>query len=402
MAANFEMGQDPEARAQRTYLAVWAANFLAAIGMMSFIPFFPSYLAHLGVEPELVPLWAGILVGAAPLAAAFMGPVWGALGDRYGRKPMVLRALVGIVLFVSLMSLARTPLQLLFLRLGQGVFSGFLPPSVTLVTMSFPSGHQGRIAGGLQAAMAGGTIVGPLFGSFFRANYAPHLLFLATASLALVAALSVAILTREPKEGEAAASGRALEQRDHASNQPGGLAVLVDVFRRLGSMLRKPRIRTKSDTYRLGPQATESMHPLTSPGQDKTKKRTPVQTPRASSSSLGRRPPPEFPRIPMAGYYIVDGEQRPMVCDKVGQRSLSFVVARPADLESGLSLVIGVPGDPVIHHFVRIEARIDGLYNAGAPDRWRIHVELERTAAPGKNDSAYHRLVQHWALKAPR
>ena len=235
--------RDPDRRAQRTYLVVWAANFLAAIGMMAFIPFFPSYLAHLGVEPALVPLWAGLLVGAAPLAAAFMGPVWGALGDRYGRKPMALRALVGIVLFVSLMSLARTPLELLLLRLGQGTFSGFLPPSVTLVSMSFPSGQQGRIAGGLQAAMAGGTIVGPLFGSFFRANFAPHLLFLATAGLALVAALSVALLTREPR-GEVAVTGRDLGERELASDRPSGLSVLIDIFRRLASMLKKPRMGT--------------------------------------------------------------------------------------------------------------------------------------------------------------
>ena len=228
-------GEDRDA--QRTYLAVWAANFLAAIGMMSFIPFFPSYLAHLGVEDRLVPLWAGICVGAAPLAAALMGPVWGALGDRYGRKPMLLRALLGIVVFVGLMSLARTPVELLVLRLGQGVFSGFLPPSVTLVSLSFPAGRQGRVAGGLQAAMAGGTIVGPLFGSFFRANYAPHLLFLATASLALLAALLVAFGTREPA-GEDAAAGGALG----ADDRTGPLAMLADVFVRLGSMLRKPRM----------------------------------------------------------------------------------------------------------------------------------------------------------------
>ncbi|MDF1797752.1 MAG: MFS transporter [Planctomycetota bacterium] len=225
---------DPDRQAQRTYAVVWLANFLAAIGMMSFIPFFPSYLKHLGVEADLVPIWAGACVGAAPLAAALMSPIWGALGDRYGRKPMVLRALVGIVIFVGAMSLATTPLQLFALRIGQGVFSGFLPPSVTLVTLSFPAGRQGRIAGGLQAAMAGGTIIGPLFGSFFRSTFSPNLLFLATASLCAMAALLVLLFTREP-EGEDAASGGSLDG-------PGGAAVLVDVFRRLGSMLKKPRM----------------------------------------------------------------------------------------------------------------------------------------------------------------
>lgn len=168
-------------------------------------------------------------------------------------------------------------------------------------------------------------------------------------------------------------------------------------------LVSKPRIQQTSETYRLGPQATESMRPISSPGRgpraDSERKKK-AREPR--SSSVGRRPPPEFPRPPTAGYYIIDDEQRPMVCDRVGQRSLSFVVARPTDLENGLRLVIGVPGDPVLQHYVRVEARVAGLYNAGSPDRWRIHVELERSAAPGKTESSYHRLVQHWALKAPR
>ncbi|MEO0653165.1 MAG: MFS transporter, partial [Planctomycetota bacterium] len=130
----------------RTYWAVWFANLIAAVGMMSFIPFFPSVVEDLGVEQRgAVMLWAGACQGGAPLMAALMGPLWGALGDRFSRKLMVIRSLGALALFVGLMSFARSPLELLLLRMLQGVFSGFLPPSITLVSVGVPKERQGRL-----------------------------------------------------------------------------------------------------------------------------------------------------------------------------------------------------------------------------------------------------------------
>ena len=55
---------------QRTYWTIWTANLITALGMMSFLPFFPVLLRELGVEgDEAVATWTGVLFGAAPLAA---------------------------------------------------------------------------------------------------------------------------------------------------------------------------------------------------------------------------------------------------------------------------------------------------------------------------------------------
>ena len=130
---------------KRTYWSGWTANLIASIGMMSFLPFFPSLLGELGLtgKTELA-VWSGLVFGAAPLSATVMSPIWGALGDRVGRKIMVLRSMVAIALFVGLMGFAETPMQLLLLRVGQGIFSGFIPPSITLVSVGAPADRQGR------------------------------------------------------------------------------------------------------------------------------------------------------------------------------------------------------------------------------------------------------------------
>ena len=156
---------------RRTYWIVWTANLITAVGMMSFLPFLPGLLEEIGVEGEAqVAAWAGVIFGAAPLSAAFMGPIWGALGDRIGRRVMVVRAMAAIAVFVGSMSFATSPVQLLFLRLGQGLFSGFIPPSITLVSVRAPADQQGRVAGGLQTALAIGAMVGPLLGGVFAAR----------------------------------------------------------------------------------------------------------------------------------------------------------------------------------------------------------------------------------------
>jgi DHA1 family multidrug resistance protein-like MFS transporter len=177
---------------------VWLANLLTGIGMMSFLPFFPSYIEHLGVEDrDEVAAWAGLCFGAAPFSAALMGPVWGALGDRIGRKLMVLRSLLALTLFVGLMAFARTPLELLVLRVLQGLFSGIIPPSITLVSIGVPPDRRGRVAGGMQAAMSAGAIFGPLIGSFVRADFDPRYLFVGVSVATAVGALLVALFATE-------------------------------------------------------------------------------------------------------------------------------------------------------------------------------------------------------------
>ncbi|MEM7311272.1 MAG: MFS transporter [Planctomycetota bacterium] len=185
---------------KRTYWSVYAANLITAIGMMSFLPFFPSYLESLGVEDRgALATWTGVTFGAAPLAAAFMGPIWGSIGDRYSRKLMVLRAMIAITLFVGAMSVVRSPWELLALRLCQGVFSGFVPPSVTLVSVGAPADVQGRITGSLQGSLAVGSILGPLFGAFMQEHFGMRNVFLCVSVLAGTGALLVALFAHEDR-----------------------------------------------------------------------------------------------------------------------------------------------------------------------------------------------------------
>lgn len=183
---------------KRTYWAVWVANAVTAVGMMSFLPYFPGHLQELGLTDRgAIATWSGAIFGAAPLVAAFMSPIWGALGDRFGRKLMVVRSMLGISLFVGCMAFVSQPLHLLFLRVGQGLFAGFVAPSLTLVSIQAPANRHGRITGSLQTALAVGAIFGPLIGGLASAGFGLRPVFLGVCAVSFLSAVLVMLLAQE-------------------------------------------------------------------------------------------------------------------------------------------------------------------------------------------------------------
>ena len=66
-----------EAWRRNQYVMV-ATVFVVFTGFAFVLPFLPLYVRELGVEDEeQAALWAGALIGIAPLLAGFLAPVWG-------------------------------------------------------------------------------------------------------------------------------------------------------------------------------------------------------------------------------------------------------------------------------------------------------------------------------------
>jgi DHA1 family multidrug resistance protein-like MFS transporter len=181
----------------------WRRNLRA--GMAIILPFLPLLVRSLGVgDPAHVQIWSGAIFAAPFLFAALMTPIWGWIGDRFGRKPMVVRALLGLSLSLFLMSFARSPQQLLLLRVLQGLVSGFVPAAIALVSATAPRQHQGYALSTLSSAQAGGVVAGPLIGGFLADVLDYRALFYVTGAIELVAALMVIGLVREgrrPRQG---------------------------------------------------------------------------------------------------------------------------------------------------------------------------------------------------------
>ena len=167
------------------------------VGVSMFLPFLPLYVRELGVtEPGQVAAVSGLLFAAPFFAATVATPVWGFLGDRHGRKLMVVRASFGLALATLLMGFAMTIPELLVLRLAQGAVSGFISSALALMASSAPRNRMGYALVTLQTAIPTGTIVGPLMGGTLADLIGYRQIFFVTAALNVVAGILVVLLVR--------------------------------------------------------------------------------------------------------------------------------------------------------------------------------------------------------------
>src|SRR5438067_13922651 len=65
---------------------------VAAYGQVS--AFTPLFLPHLGIEAAAVAFWVGAITSFSNFAGLPFLPFWGALADRYGRKPLIIRSFI--------------------------------------------------------------------------------------------------------------------------------------------------------------------------------------------------------------------------------------------------------------------------------------------------------------------
>ncbi len=134
-------------------------------GMNLVVPFLPFYIRSLGVtNPQELARWSGLVFSGPFLISFFMTPIWGSLGDKYGQKLMVVRAIFGLGISQLLIGLAQDVYQVFFFRMVQGGISGFIASALTLVTITTPRERQGYALGVLQSASSAGMVLGPLIG----------------------------------------------------------------------------------------------------------------------------------------------------------------------------------------------------------------------------------------------
>jgi DHA1 family multidrug resistance protein-like MFS transporter len=186
---------------QRNLYALWAAQFLAMVGLTLIVPFVPLFIETLGVSRlEDVARWSGILFASPFLTQAIAAPLWGALGDRYGRKLMVLRALTGIGATNLLSALVRHVLQLVGLRMIQGGTSGFVSASNALISASIPRDRLGSALGMLQTSLTAGSVIGPFAGGALADLVGYRPVFVINGLLCWLAALVVLRGVQEPPD----------------------------------------------------------------------------------------------------------------------------------------------------------------------------------------------------------
>jgi predicted MFS family arabinose efflux permease len=151
------------------------------------LPILPQYAERFGAGPATV----GALFASFSVAQLLCAPLWGAVSDRIGRKPVLVVSLVGTAAGSLLTGLAGS-LPLVFAgRILDGASGASVSVAQASVADIAPPSERARLFGLLGAAFGVGFVVGPALGGLatLRGVELPFLVAAAVAGINAVAAI---------------------------------------------------------------------------------------------------------------------------------------------------------------------------------------------------------------------
>jgi EmrB/QacA subfamily drug resistance transporter len=181
------------------YAGLMVTLLLAAIDQTVVATALPRIVSDLGGLSQYS--W---VVTAYLLTSTISVPLYGKLGDIYGRRPLIIAAIVIFLAGSALCGTAQTMTQLVVFRGVQGVGAGGLfPLALAVVGMIVPLRDRGRYQGLFGATFAASSIAGPAVGGFIVDNTTWRWIFYINLPIGGIA-LAVILLTmpkrRDPRE----------------------------------------------------------------------------------------------------------------------------------------------------------------------------------------------------------
>ena len=229
---------------QRNLWVCVFGSLTTIVAMTLLLPFLPLYVEQLGVSDHAaIVQWSGIAYGATFLTAALTAPLWGRLGDRYGRKLMLIRASLGMALAMSLIGLSQNVYQLVGLRLLAGLLGGYSSGSMVLVATQTPRAQTAWALGMMSSGIMAGNLAGPLIGGVLPPLIGIRMTFLAAGAIIFVAFLATTFLIKEePRPRRSKQSSRQEGWAGIADKRPVMAMLVTGMLLMLANMSIEPII----------------------------------------------------------------------------------------------------------------------------------------------------------------
>lgn len=166
---------------------IYLTVFVTLIGFGMVFPLLPFYAKLYNASEVTI----GLLAASFAIAQFLFSPIWGRLSDRYGRKPIISLALLGLSIAFLVFGIAHNLMWLFISRFLQGVFSGAAMPAAQAYVADVTTREE-RIKGmgNLGAALALGFLFGPGLGGILSGINVSFPFFVA-AGLAIINFASV-------------------------------------------------------------------------------------------------------------------------------------------------------------------------------------------------------------------
>jgi len=178
--------------------ALLLGMLLAALDQTIVSTALPTIVSDLGGLEHLS--W---VVTAYLLASTAATPLWGKLGDQYGRKKLFQAAIVIFLIGSALCGMSQNMLELIAFRAVQGLGGGgLIVLSMAIVGDIVPPRERGRYQGLFGAVFGATSVLGPLLGGLFTQHLSWRWVFYVNLPVGIVALAVIATVLRIPRKAE--------------------------------------------------------------------------------------------------------------------------------------------------------------------------------------------------------
>ncbi|MQY04170.1 MDR family MFS transporter [Actinomadura macrotermitis] len=195
--------ESPEPEARNLYVVIGAvliAMLLAMLDNLILSTAMPSIVGDLGGLAHLS--W---VVTAYILATAVSTPVWGKLGDMYGRKGAFLTSIAVFLTGSALAGMSQDMTQLIAFRALQGLGGGgLMVGALAIIGSLVPPREQGRYQGMMSGVMGLAMIAGPLAGGTITDHLGWRWCFYVNLPLGALALVLIGAVLHLPKRRSSA------------------------------------------------------------------------------------------------------------------------------------------------------------------------------------------------------
>ncbi|MEE2817285.1 MAG: MFS transporter [Pseudomonadota bacterium] len=192
------------------FLFILATLMIDAIGIGIVFPIMPDLMERVGAASTAEgALWGGIMMSAYAAAMFLCGPIIGSLSDAYGRRPILIAALLTLTLDYVIMAMAQTYWVLLLGRIIAGMAGATYITATAYISDIAKPEQRGASFGMIGAAFGIGFVLGPALGGMASGLHITAPFWIAAGLSALNVAFGLFILPESLKPENRRSFGRA-------------------------------------------------------------------------------------------------------------------------------------------------------------------------------------------------
>ena len=181
------------------FVGLLIAMFMFSLNQTVLATALPTIVGELDGVDQM--LWVST---AFMLASTIMMPVYGKVGDLFGRKPLFMFAICCFLLGSVFALIANEMSTLMFGRVLQGIGGGMMILSQSIIASVVPARERGKYMGIMGSAFAVSSVAGPLIGGWLTEGPGWRWAFAINFPLGIIALIAAAVFLKVPKHDKGA------------------------------------------------------------------------------------------------------------------------------------------------------------------------------------------------------